>query len=227
MRNNLFVLIAVVATVFAMSGIATAGTLSIGLQVGSNAIATSIDNGQTMTVTAYGGTSSPTYTWGFQGTCPLFSTSLAGSTSSFIYNPTSGTSSNCQFVVSDSSGDVAATSNTVAVQVAPAIGISSTSQNLDIGQSATALTATVSAGSSNLGEAINWYNSITPSCSSSSTHIGAAATGSSASNTPSNTILGSTYYCAVVTDVAGEARQLPRPTWWSVPLSWRLQERLR
>ncbi len=168
---------------------------------------------------ASGGSTPITYT--LQNSLVTSSTyySVGGSSCSIItagtvscaFTPATAGTYNYIILATDSASTPIAknSANSVAITVGTALTITSPSATAALFDTGVAINSPwfvepVTLGTQSSGVMIAWYNSITPSCSSSGTQVQApAAINTGNVFTPSNTVIGTTYYCAVATDSQG------------------------
>ena len=154
-----------------------------------------VDAGQATTVSAGASGGSGTYTsYVWSGLPP----GCSGSTGSFSCIPTSnlGSPFTVQVEVTDSNGNSVTQTFSLTVNADPTVTVVPASPaTYDQGQSATGLTASVVYSGANYAP-VEWFSSTTSACSGSSTDTGV----SGLSFTPDTSIVGTTYYCAVVAD---------------------------
>ena len=171
-----------------------------------SAFAGAMDLGQSVALTSTPvSTGTPTYAeqWYWEAPGQATFTPISGATSSiYDFSTASSTATgDWSFVlgVTDSSGipvTVMSSPVQVTVYADPTVAVSPSGPLwYVVGQSSSALTATVTYSGRNVA-AVEWYSSATPSCTSSSTDTGV----SGPSFTPGTTSPGTVHYCAVVFD---------------------------
>ena len=177
-------------------------TVGSGLMVSVSASPTAMDVDQSSTLTASATGGIPTYSYQWYEESPGSSTySVVGTNSqTFTFSATSSTSLGTwsfYVIVKDSTGATSPDSNTVTVTVYadPTVSVSPTGPlSYDVGQTASALTASITYSGSNT-VTVTWYSNTADSTS------GGTSTGTTGTTfTPSTSSSGTTYYYAVVTD---------------------------
>ncbi len=162
-------------------------------------------SGLTATIT-YTGPNTASVEWYKSATSSCSHSSTNTGTSGTAFTPSTasaGTTYYCAVVSDSGVAGYTSASNAVKVTVTadPTVSVAPAGPlAYDVGQTAGALTATVTYTGPNTAS-VEWYSSATSTCSHSSTNTGTSGT----VLTPSTASTGTTYYCAVVSDsgVAG------------------------
>jgi len=147
----------------------------------------------TLTIGLSGGVAPISWTFQRNGSASNI-TGASGGTYSFT--PLNAGTYTFYLNATDQVGSVVRVTSVVTVKADPTVGVTPVGPlTYDRGQSAGALTATLTYSGPNT-LTVSWYSSSTSSCASTSTATGSTGT----TYTPGTASVGTTYYCAVVTD---------------------------